>query len=240
MQNHFEHGAVDRVIRPIEHQRPHHFIGLAKTVDPALTLLVTGRIPDQVVVHHRVEDVLQIDALAEAVGRHEYRHAMCVLLIADQTLHTLLAFRRGEFTGDRGHHGGLGGKAFAQLGRNIVGGGDVATKNHRPEPLGHELCHLTYEYGEFRIFYRASQPFGPLDQPAEGGGVSRGDLRLCSGAGRHGFINVEFVVRGAVEHSLGPDALNLGDLLCFAQPAQGVEAGTERHGRGRRAAAHAT
>ena len=44
---------------------------LAEPVDPALALLVPGRVPGQVVVDDGVEVVLQVDALGQAVGRDQ-------------------------------------------------------------------------------------------------------------------------------------------------------------------------
>ena len=45
---------------------------LAEPVDPALALLVAGRVPRQVVVDDRLEVFLQVHAFGQAVGRDQH------------------------------------------------------------------------------------------------------------------------------------------------------------------------
>ena len=75
-QQHLEHDAVDRAVRRVESDRADRVALLAEAVDPALTLLVTRRVPREVVVDYGVKAVLEVDALAEAVGGDE--HALLV------------------------------------------------------------------------------------------------------------------------------------------------------------------
>ena len=75
-QQHLEHDAVDRAVRRIESDRPHGVAFLAEAVNPALPLLVTRRVPREVVVDDRVKAILEVDSLAEAVGGDE--HALIV------------------------------------------------------------------------------------------------------------------------------------------------------------------
>ena len=76
-QQHVEHDAVDLVVDAVVGDDPHLACWLAVAVDAAFALLVAGRVPGQVVVHDRVEVVLQVDALAQAVGGDQ--HALLVL-----------------------------------------------------------------------------------------------------------------------------------------------------------------
>ena len=59
---HVEDHAIDRVGAVIGHD-PNFGLWLAEPVHPTLALLVSGRVPRQVVMHHRIEPVLQVDAL---------------------------------------------------------------------------------------------------------------------------------------------------------------------------------
>ena len=60
-----EHDPVDLVVDPVVGQHPDDLGGLAVAVNPALALLVAGRVPAQVVVDDGVEVVLEVDPLAD-------------------------------------------------------------------------------------------------------------------------------------------------------------------------------
>ena len=47
-------------------------VPLAVAIDPALTLLQAVGVPRQIVVQNGVEVLLEVDALAQAVGRHQH------------------------------------------------------------------------------------------------------------------------------------------------------------------------
>ena len=70
-QQHVEDDAVDAGVLPVDQQRADHVAGLAKAVDPSFPLLVTGRVPGEVVVDDRLEVGLEVNPLGEAVGGHE-------------------------------------------------------------------------------------------------------------------------------------------------------------------------
>ena len=67
-----EHDAVDLVVRAVEGERADDVAWLAEAVDAALALLVAGGVPGQVVVDDGVEVLLQVDALAQAVGGDQH------------------------------------------------------------------------------------------------------------------------------------------------------------------------
>ena len=60
------------VVRAVERDDLDLGAALAVAVDAALALLVAGRVPREVVVDDRVEAVLEVDALGQAIGRHEH------------------------------------------------------------------------------------------------------------------------------------------------------------------------
>ena len=61
-QDHLEHGAVHGVVFAVEHQRAHRGRRLPETIGAALALLVAGRVPGEIVMDHRIEPALQVDA----------------------------------------------------------------------------------------------------------------------------------------------------------------------------------
>jgi hypothetical protein len=61
-KDHIQDSPVDRAVRREEQHGAHERARLAEPIDAALALLMAGRIPGQIVMDHRVEQVLQIDA----------------------------------------------------------------------------------------------------------------------------------------------------------------------------------
>ena len=94
---HLEDNLVDLVVAAVEQHRPDLLALLAEAIDPALPLLQTVRIR-QVIVYHRVEVVLQVDALAETVGGDEH-----AALAPDQLGDLLPPLLVADFTGDGAH-----------------------------------------------------------------------------------------------------------------------------------------
>ena len=70
-ENHFQHDAVNWIIRPVQQIGFHDGCGLAKSVNPTFALFQPIGIPRQVVVQNRREIALEIDALAQTVGTNE-------------------------------------------------------------------------------------------------------------------------------------------------------------------------
>ena len=105
---------------------------------------------------HRIEDVLQVDALREAVGGHQHRHLAVrqfVLQLAD-ALHPLL---RWQITGDGHHHMGSLGQFLVQLLRQVVGGGPETAEDHWPEALRQQGLELFKKLLELGVVGLAAQ-----------------------------------------------------------------------------------
>ena len=66
-----EDDPVDLVVETVERDDLDLALRLAVAVDAAFALLVAGRVPGEVVVDDRVEAVLEVDPLGQAVGRDE-------------------------------------------------------------------------------------------------------------------------------------------------------------------------
>src|SRR5262249_46516687 len=69
---HVEHNAVDLVVYTVEGEHTHRTTRLAIAVHAALALLVARGVPRQVIMHDRVEVLLEIDALAETVSADQH------------------------------------------------------------------------------------------------------------------------------------------------------------------------
>src|SRR5206468_3256009 len=68
----FQDHPVDRVVGAVVRDDAHLGLLLPETVYATLALLVARGIPGQVVVQHRVEVLLEVDALRQAVGADEH------------------------------------------------------------------------------------------------------------------------------------------------------------------------
>ena len=66
-----ENNAVDTVVGPVEKGDLHRGLPLAVAIHAALTLLMAGGIPGEVVMDDGIEGLLQVDALGQAVGGDE-------------------------------------------------------------------------------------------------------------------------------------------------------------------------
>jgi hypothetical protein len=99
---------------------------LAKAVHAALALFQAVRVPRQVVVQHAGEVLLQVDALAQAVGGNEDAQR-CLAHLLD----ALFAHVVGQFTGDdlQVELGELLLEHRCKLLADIVGGGNVAAED---------------------------------------------------------------------------------------------------------------
>ena len=67
VEDHRQHPRIHRVAAvwvlagSMQHQGPHDRLGLGKAIHASLALFVAGRVPAEVVVHHRIEAALQVD-----------------------------------------------------------------------------------------------------------------------------------------------------------------------------------
>ena len=67
-----EHDAVDLVVHAVIGDHPDHLARLSVAVDAPFALLVTGRVPGEVVMEDGVEVFLEVDPFAQAVGADQY------------------------------------------------------------------------------------------------------------------------------------------------------------------------
>jgi len=98
---HLEDDPIDRVVLAVVGEHPHLGPLLAEPIHAALTLLVARGVPRQVVVHHRVEVLLQVDALGETVGADQD-----VLAVPNKRGNAVLSLCRWQRPGD-GFHASL-------------------------------------------------------------------------------------------------------------------------------------
>ena len=135
-QEHVEDDAVDGVVRAVDEAGLDFGGLLAEAVDAALALFEAVGVPRQVVVQHAGEEVLQVDAFAEAVGGDEHAR-----LVARHFGDVLFAEVVGVLAGD--HTQVELGELFAQDGfeefAEVVGGLDVAAEDHGLEAFGEPL-----------------------------------------------------------------------------------------------------
>lgn len=125
-QDDLQHGAVDRVVLAVEHGGAHFARFLAEAVDTAFTLLVTGGIPRQVVVHHAVKRFCRLipsDRQSVATRMRRSASPMASTAASRSARRELARYRRYLMVAeDR-----------AQIVRPIVRSGDVAAEHYRLE-----------------------------------------------------------------------------------------------------------
>ena len=97
-QQHIQDNAIDLVVDAVVDQGSHGIAGLPVAVSPTLALLMTGGVPGEVVVDHRIEPFLEVDALTQAVSADEHP-----LLCFDELVDALLALGRRQLAGDAHH-----------------------------------------------------------------------------------------------------------------------------------------
>src|SRR5262249_40935169 len=95
-QEHVEDDAVDPVVSAEVGEDSDRARALPEAVDAPLALLVTGRVPGEVVVDDRVEVLLEVDSLGQAIGGDEN-----ALLDLGKRQHTLLPLGWWELASDR-------------------------------------------------------------------------------------------------------------------------------------------
>src|SRR5262249_9602083 len=71
-QQHVEDYAIDLVVYAVVGQSPDFIARLSVSIHTAFALFVARRIPRQVVMDHRVEVLLQVNAFAQAVSADQY------------------------------------------------------------------------------------------------------------------------------------------------------------------------
>ena len=157
-QDDLQHHGVDRVVGAVHQGGAHHAALLTEAVDTAFTLLVAGGVPAQVVVHHRAEERLQVDALGHAVGGNQQGAAGLA-----KGLHAGLALFWRQLAGDDAD--GDAGEAVFQMAVQVVGGGDVAAEDHRREAATQQLgFQVLAQGGELGVAAFAGQLLGLGDE----------------------------------------------------------------------------
>ena len=121
-QQHLQHNPIYLIVGTIVGHRAHHLARLSIAVRAPLPLLVPGGVPAQIIVHHGVKMVLQVDPFTQAIGRHQHP-----LWMQPQLLHPRLSLGRRQGPG-HGRHRYLAREFLAQLFCHIIGGGDKAAK----------------------------------------------------------------------------------------------------------------
>ncbi|MNZ26332.1 hypothetical protein D3C78_435200 [compost metagenome] len=221
-QDHLQHCAIHRIVGAIEHQRAHLGGTLAEAVDTTLALFVAGRVPGQVVMHHRIEHVLQVDTLGQAVGGDHDRRLVDIA----QGENLLLALTGAELAGDADHFVIL--EQRLQGRRHIVGGGDVAAEHHRLEAQLDQRLDLDDQLLELGIVF-TSQAGGLVDQAAQALGI------LLHHRARLDVVAGQSLLAGAIQHGIDAHGLDFRQLDGIAALAFGaLEAGLQgAHGGGR-------
>ena len=142
-QDHFEHRAVDRVVRTVQERGANDFTLLAEAIDASLTLLMSRRIPRKVVVHDGVIVVLQVHTFGKTVGRDE----QAALGVSEQ-IHLLLAFVRGQFASHDIYRDVL--QFPSEVLTQVVRRGDVAAEHDGTEAVFDDFDKVVRE--EFELW----------------------------------------------------------------------------------------
>ena len=201
---HFEDHAVDGVVGAVVGDDAHLALLLAEAVHASFALLVAGRIPGEVVVQHRVEVLLQVDALGETVGADEHE----LTRLPDQLRDPSLALgRRKQARYRLDAH--LGGQDGPQLLGHVIRGIDEAAEDDGVEPVVEQRLDLAGSALQFEIVCRLHgfRPASELEQPAPSWVTTA--FRVGAGAevDRHGVVGVALI-----EHGAAPD---FNDILAF-------------------------
>ena len=159
-QDDLEHCAVHRVVA-VEERRAHGPARLAEAVDTTLALLVTRRVPREIVVNDGIELLLQVDAFRQAVGGDKNPGA----LRRTELRHAPLALLGGHLAG----HGVDGGarQARAEVAGHVARRRDEATEDHHVEPVLDQLRDLPRYSPELRVAPLAGEPLRLLDEPCQ-------------------------------------------------------------------------
>ena len=115
---------------------------LAEAVDPALALLVAGRVPGQVVVDDGVEVLLEVDALGQAVGGDQH----VVAVACRSARRRARALGRRQLTGDgcRRDRDASWAERVGEVLGDVVGGVDEAAEDDGVVAVGEQLLDLAW------------------------------------------------------------------------------------------------
>jgi len=227
-QQHIQNDAVGAVIDPVIGEDAHLRLGLPEAVHTALALLVPGGVPGKVVMHDGVEVILEIDALAEAIGGDEHP-AACT----SQFLDARLALGRWQIAGHSRHF-----DVFRQSGTQgvseVLGGGDETAEDKRLESVLNELPDQIDGLLQLGVFLSGERLglAGHIEQAAAVGGRIGG--QFADVAPGHHIGSLGSLILHKVQHGLAADLIDFlhifgGEataalVLSVAAAAAGLEA----------------
>lgn len=197
----FEDQAVDAGVGVEERHRSDVLAGLSEAVHAALTLLVAGRVPGQVVVDDGTEVLLEVDALRQAVCSDQDVAATLVGQLAD-----LLPAGLGvEGAGD-GRDMGIPVECGGEVAGHVLGGRNVAAEDDRIVPVDEQRLYLIGQSAQLGVVLRTGQGGSTLGERVHAAGV--------------GAVGGGLVVAFACPGSLGVVEAGAGDgvdaFLCLA------------------------
>jgi hypothetical protein len=137
--------AVDLIVDAEVCHDAHGGLGLSKAIHAAFPLFVAGRIPRQVVVDHRIEVLLEVDALAEAISANQHPPGR-----QGQGMDAFFALRRRQHTRDRDNVGST--ELSPQFLRHIVRRRDETAKHDGMKPFVQEPFHFGQNRLQLLIF----------------------------------------------------------------------------------------
>ena len=131
---HVHDDAVDAVVGAVQGDRADDLPRLAEPVHPAFALLMAGRVPRQVVVDDRLEILLQVDALGQAVGGDQDLSRFPGGI--GEAAHPFGALLRCQLAG---HHLNRGlRELLPEVGGDVVGGRYEPAEHDRVEAVGQQ------------------------------------------------------------------------------------------------------
>ncbi len=203
LQQHVQDDGVDDIVRAVQGDRPDDRLLLSEAVDAAFALLVPGRVPRQVVVHDRLEAVLEVDAFGKAVGRHQDPGTGRGGEGGDPLDPRL----RRKLPGDRVHGNALL-EGVRQVRLEILGRRDVTAEHDRVVSVGDQGSYLLDQLGQFEVMARPVELGEGIGEPAQPRPVLLGQ-RVVVGGGRrvHAF---EWLFFDVVEHRDPAQRVGLG------------------------------
>ena len=225
-------GQIHVVVRSPQQNRLDPARRLPVAIHPALAPLKPVRVPRQVVAPHGVKMLLQVDALAEAVGRHQYAPLVAHYVVND--LFALLivpvaAGNRPDFNirmRSRQH--------IAQLLRHILGGGDKAAVDNRAIAALDHIKRGVVALGELGVLLDAAQFAGAAEEPVQPAQFLAGERGVRGGERGGGRVIGRRVRFGVGVQRLRDELMDARMLfaLRFGKP---IRSGAERSLGGGRA-----
>ena len=154
-QQNLENQTVDLVVCAIQGDRSYYVSALTEPVDAALALFVARRVPCQVVMQDRVEALLEIDTLRQAVCGDQHDWAGFVGEFGDSG--DPLGWGQGP--GDHSTSGALS-QVRCEMFSDVLGRRDVAAEHDRVIALAQKRVDALEQFLEFDVALRALKCLG--------------------------------------------------------------------------------